>query len=162
MRTDVFEACVVGIGSPHGNDSAGWRVAESLEGLLPESVRVVASVEPTRVLSLLSEYDRVWIVDACRSEQQAGEITRFAWPDERIDRKWSLSGHGVGLAEALDLAETLGSLPSKTVLYTINIDKCCVPEVPENDLSEEIVEAVQKVRDLLREEIGGEQKEYIG
>jgi len=143
-------ACVVGIGSPHGNDAAGGRVVEGLQALLPPSVQVLTTTEPTRLLPVLGEYWQVWIVDACRSEQQLGTITRFVWPDERIDRRSSLSGHGIGLAEVLELAETLGSIPEETVIYTIDIG--LKKSEPDGGLSPEVAVAVREVRGRLVDE----------
>jgi hydrogenase maturation protease len=141
----------VGIGSPHGSDAVGWLVVDGLDALLPPSVRVVVSAEPTRLLPLLVAHRRVWIVDACRSEQQVGTITRFAWPDDRIDRRGMLSGHGVGLAEVLELAETLGSIPSRTVVYTIDIGR--EPSTPDSEVAADVAAAVKVLRERLCDEV---------
>jgi hydrogenase maturation protease len=147
------EVCVVGIGSPHGSDAVGWRVVEGLAALLSPAVRVATLAEPTRLMPLLDEYDRMWIVDACRSEQQVGTISRFAWPDDRIDRSWTLSGHGIGMAEVLELAETLGAMPAKTVVYTIDIGR--EPSDPDGEPTADVAAAVRELRKRLVDEIVG-------
>ena len=151
MNNNKWEACVVGIGSPQGNDSAGWRVVENLQSRLPRSVCVVAASEPTRLLPLLGDYQRVWIVDACHSKQRSGIITRFVWPDDRIDRRWTLSGHGIGLAEVLKLAETLGTIPRETIVYTIDVG--CEPNQPGGPMAAEVAGAVRVLRQRLLDEI---------
>ena len=115
VSSSEYEITVVGIGSEQGNDAVGWRVVEELAALLPTSALAVTLTDPLQLMPLLGEYARVWIVDACRSEQRVGTISRFAWPDERMDRRGALSGHGVGVAEILELAETLEAIPRETV-----------------------------------------------
>lgn len=144
-------ACVVGIGSPHGGDAVGWRAVESLASLVPEGVRVVVLSEPTRLLPLLNEHQRVWVVDACRSEQAVGSITRFVWPDDRIDRTWCVSGHGIGLAEVLELAENLGRSSASTIVYTVDIGYEAI--VPDSELADVLSRSIERLRYRLRDEV---------
>lgn len=152
----MSKTCIIGLGSPHGDDAVGWRVVEELDKWLPLSVRVMTSTEPTELMPLLGAYDRCWIVDACRSEQQMGTITRFTWPDEQIDRRWSVSGHGIGLAEVLELARTLGSIPRETVVYTIDIGQ--EPRWPEGHLTAAVAAAAALLRGRLIAEVVAHQR----
>lgn len=158
MNHSESKACVVGIGSPHGSDAVGWRVVDGLGELVSPAVCVATLTEPTRLMPLLDGCGRAWIVDACRSEQPIGTISRFAWPDDRIDRSWTLSGHGIGLAEVLELAETLGAAPAKTVVYTIDIG--CEPNVPDGELSVPVAAAAREVRQRLLDEIAKHQLSF--
>ena len=152
MNGNQNKGCIFGVGSTQGNDAAGWQVVKSLGAALPSSFVTMSLTEPTELLASLDRFDRVWIVDACRSEHKVGTITRFVWPDDRIDGRWSLSGHGVGLAKVLELAGTLGSLPRETVVYTIDVGRN--PIMPGEKLADEVADAVLILRDQLLYEIG--------
>jgi hydrogenase maturation protease len=61
------------------------------------------------------------VVDACRSGNRAGAITRLHWPDRRIAVRHGRSTHGIGLAEVLRLAERLGELPNNVEVCGIEV-----------------------------------------
>ena len=162
MNDSTLKSCVVGVGSPHGNDAVGWRVADELRASVSESVEVFQVREPTQLLSLPGNYTRVWIVDACRSSQPPGTISHIAWPNDQIGRNWALSGHGVNLAEVLELGTTLGRLPDETILYTVDIGDA--PSAADREFCPEVNAAVKVLVDQLSDEIvakvGGPQRDF--
>lgn len=104
---------VLGIGSPHGDDRAGWAVIAYLQELLgPTAVPLLSLDRPgMALLEYLSAARRTWLVDALWLPERAGEILR---PTEaelaRRDRR--MDCHGFGVAEALALGEALGQRPA--------------------------------------------------
>ncbi|MGW8229213.1 MAG: hypothetical protein ACWGOW_09945 [Gammaproteobacteria bacterium] len=70
---------------------------------------------------LVANCDVVVIVDALLSDQPAGQVISLSWPVP-YDRYPSIcSSHGIGVIDALQLAATLGQLPSQTYLLGITI-----------------------------------------
>jgi hydrogenase maturation protease len=132
---------VVGIGSPHGDDQAGWEVVKQLsDRLMAEFTFRKASV-PHAILDWLHSELNVHIVDASLDSEpgvrrysirpqpdQSLQITQrqtvnadfveMAFPDVR-----SSSSHQLGLVSVLQLASTLGKLPSQFTLWTVSIDQ---------------------------------------
>ena len=99
---------MIGIGSPHGDDAIGLRVAERLarEGL-PPGVAVVARDRPG--LALLDDLEpapAAVLVDAVRAGNKPGEVQRV--PPAALTRSRLGSSHGLRVAETLALAEALG------------------------------------------------------
>ena len=115
---------VLGIGSPSGDDQAGWLTVDALLGCgVPASDELVIDKldrPGAHLISLLENADWVIMVDAMQSGGQPGRIQRFDrndWPAYRE----GLSSHGLGVLDALLLARELGRLPSRIDLYGIEV-----------------------------------------
>jgi hydrogenase maturation protease len=115
---------ILGIGSPSGDDQAGWL---TVDALLARGVRTGAGIVVEKLdrpgvalIPLLERAARVILVDAMQSGGEIGRIQRFDqtdWP--RYGH--GLSSHGLGVIDALSLARELGSLPPWLDLYGIEI-----------------------------------------
>lgn len=113
---------VIGIGNPdRGDDAAGREVARLLRGTLPDGVEVVEhNGEATALLARLDGIAAAFLVDACASGAPAGTVRRFDVVAAPLPLDaFGLSTHGLGLSEAIELARTLGRLPSRCIVYAI-------------------------------------------
>lgn len=116
---------VVGIGSPHGDDRAGWETVRSLAQLLGETtermIRTAAS--PADLLDWLVGVRQLHVCDACRTRSPMGTVHRWIWAAETGVREsigqCHSSSHQIGVAAALELAETLGILPPEVIVWGI-------------------------------------------
>lgn len=103
----------MGLGSSLGRDDAiGLALVRALSGEAPFEARCVLleSADAATVASLLLEWQRpVVFVDAADMDIPPGEYRFFPDKDASILLKTSsVSTHGLGLAEGLELARTLG------------------------------------------------------
>lgn len=110
---------IIGLGTDTGgDDAAGLLVARRLRELGVEALDY--SGEVLGLLELWEGATSVILIDAMRSGRPAGAITvleaRQAPP---AAGQFQLSTHGLGLAEALALADQLGRLPARVVIYGI-------------------------------------------
>lgn len=112
---------VLCIGNPdRGDDAAGRTVARALRALLADVEIIEEAGEATRVVARLEGADAAYIVDACNSGAEPGDIRRFDASAGPLPRAaFGASTHGFGLAEALELARALGALPPRCVVYAI-------------------------------------------
>jgi len=115
---------ILGIGSPSGDDQAGWLTIDALAACGVRADRELGIDRLDRpgahLISLLENAGRVLLVDAMQSGNQPGRIKRFdqnAWQDYTH----GLSSHGLGVLDALSLARELGKLPPRIDLYGIEI-----------------------------------------
>lgn len=115
---------VVGIGSPAGDDRAGWLVAQALA--TRRGVRVPAGVEVRMLdrpgpalLEAIAGVDVAVLVDAMRSGAVRGTVRRFDLAGALTLRSAPVSSHGFGLAETLALGAALERLPPVLVVYAI-------------------------------------------
>ncbi len=98
---------VVGIGqSLAGDDGVGVAVATRVRELAPD-LEVIAPTDPTRLVDLLETRERVVIVDAVMSAEDPGRVLCLR-PEQFAERGLGgVSSHGIGVAEAVDLARAL-------------------------------------------------------
>jgi hydrogenase maturation protease len=118
---DRSEIVVAGFGSPHGDDQAGWKVIARLAQRPQLPARLVPIREGTQLIYELDGCRKLILIDACRSNGQRGTISRFCWPDLQIHQRHNHSTHGMGLCNALELAERLGRMPSDVEVFGIEI-----------------------------------------
>lgn len=112
-------AWVIGLGSAFGDDRAGWEVVAGLRERLPVGVRCHRAADPLAVLDAPAGCELLLVIDACQGAGPPGTLHRFEWPDARLITVGATSSHGVGLVAALDLAATLGRLPPKVVIHSV-------------------------------------------
>lgn len=143
---------LVGVGNPaRGDDAAGRSVARRMRGTVPAEVEIREhDGETASLLALLEVADRAFLVDASRSGAAAGTVRRFdASAGPLPAASLGLSTHGLGVAEALELARVLGRLPPQCVVYAIEADSTAVGTEP----SGAVRAAVEEVSGRLRAEL---------
>ena len=142
---------IVGLGSPHGDDQAGWQFVELLRHRPTLPARVVAISDVTQLVDHLDGCSRLLIVDACRTGAPVGTITWLKWPDPRIQQRHSHSTHGLGIWEALHLAARLGRLPPVVDVFGVEIGQWKPGQRP----SREVLPALAELESLIVSEIRG-------
>ena len=114
---------VIGLGSPFGDDRAGWAVAERLAALpavATRDVQVALCRSPGSELpGLLAAAEVAILVDAVRYRGAPGTVYRWSRPEPSLFGEARLSSHGLGLRAGLELAQALGDLPREWLLYGI-------------------------------------------
>ena len=115
---------VIGLGSPFGDDSVGWRVIELLRGHLPVDADLVAVDRPgATLIQWLPGVHHLIIVDALQSGAEPGSVVRVG-PSDLATPPGGLSGHGLSLADTFQLASRLGCLPARIEIYGVEIESC--------------------------------------
>lgn len=113
---------MIGVGSrERGDDAAGLLAAAFLRTRVPEGVDVVCrSADPVSLFDAWEGAEHVWLVDAVMSGAAAGTVHRIdAGGEGLLPRPRCRSTHGLGVAEAVELARTLGRLPPSLIVYGI-------------------------------------------
>lgn len=118
---------IIGVGSPFGDDRAGWSVAEQL-AISALAVSSASQIE-VRILDrpgtlLLAEFGKsngVILIDALRSGALPGTILRLEVDEVRAAHSL-LSSHGMGVAQSIGLAQSLGCLPACFAFFGIEVD----------------------------------------
>jgi len=145
---------ILGIGSPSGDDQAGWLTIDALlaGGVHAGGEVVIEKLDRpgANLITLLDGAAWVILIDAMQSHEAIGRIQRFGAADWPAYRQ-GLSSHGFGVLDALALARELGSLPRRLDLYGIEIG----PVSPGKPAGSEIQAAAQQLArqiaaDLLR------------
>jgi hydrogenase maturation protease len=130
---------ILGVGSPHGDDQAGWRVLDSLR-TRPSVVgaEITAIGQPVELLDHCPGCDRLILIDGCQTGAAPGTVTCLRWPDSRIPEQHGRSTHDLDLASALRLADALGRLPRTVVILGIEVAQCR----PETGLSSAVARSL--------------------
>jgi hydrogenase maturation protease len=114
---------ILGIGSPSGDDQAGWLTVDALLAIEVQSKEIdIQKLDRpgAHLISLLDDTAWVILIDAMQSHEAVGHIRHFGAADWQAYRH-GLSSHGLGVLDALALARELGNLPARLDLYGIEI-----------------------------------------
>jgi hydrogenase maturation protease len=114
-------ALVVGIGNTScGDDAAGPEVALRVAGLDLPDVEVVVHGGPLALVEDLAEHAEVVVVDATAPRGEPGRVrvVEVGSTPLRFEPAFG-SSHGIGVAEAVELARALGHLPRRLTLIGV-------------------------------------------
>ncbi|WP_454781843.1 hydrogenase maturation protease [Legionella sp. WA2022007384] len=146
---------VLGIGSPFGDDQAGWNVAMELKRQLANHTHSAPYVliechdrPGVRLIELISGFDTIFIIDAVKSGSEIGTVHRFQ-KDALLDSEPRFSTHGISILQTLQLASVLNELPDNLLFYGIEINAITLDE----RLSPPVVQAIAEVTHQLLEEL---------
>lgn len=114
---------VIGVGSPWGDDQAGWLAAAALRGLFAEDrVEVKALDRPGPALCAhWQRNDSVVLLDAVRAHGESGRIHCVEGAEIAGLGGASLSSHGYGVAQAVALATALAAMPRRLCLLGLEV-----------------------------------------
>ena len=111
---------ILGIGNILLSDEGiGVHVANELfKRVLPENVSVVeGGTDGFRLLNVITEADRLIVIDAVRGEGEPGSIYRFDIDDvKRCPSGFKTSVHQIGILEVIDLSGLIGQTPHTTII----------------------------------------------
>jgi hydrogenase maturation protease len=112
---------VLGLGSPFGDDRAGWWVVHHLRGNVPPSVDLVTLDRPgAALIHWMTGVRHLVIIDAVVDDGPPGRILKV--PLERLTQVTSrYTSHQLTLVATLQLARTLGDLPTLVEIYGVTI-----------------------------------------
>lgn len=113
---------LIGVGTlDAGDDAAGRLVARHLHGAGGFDVVGLTGIAADLLLAFEGR-DRVLVVDACRAGGAPGEVHRIDAHRDALPAGLSLtSSHGMGVAEAVQLAQALGMMPARLAIWAIEL-----------------------------------------
>ena len=141
---------IIGVGNQfRSDDSVGVLAARTLSetGLFDCSI-VEHQGDGANLMSLWAGFTNVIIIDAVSSGSEPGTIFRLdASVQEIPSRFFNYSSHAFSVAEAVEMARTLGSLPDSMILYGI--------EGKDFSNGTELTDPVRKALDTVISELTG-------
>jgi hydrogenase maturation protease len=119
MKTEC-RPVVIGVGNEFRSDDAlGLLVARELRRRVGDSIEVrEMSGEGAELMEAWTPESCVWLIDAVRSGSPPGTVHRVDATEARVPA-WFFSSHQFGVAQAVEMARTLGRLPRRLILYGI-------------------------------------------
>lgn len=120
-QTRLSKTIIIGIGNEfRGDDAAGLVVARRLKGVCPDADVREQSGEGGLLMASWEGYDTVVLVDAVEAGLAEGQIVGFEASREPVPTKFfHYSTHDFSLAEAVEMARALGTLPPTVWVYGI-------------------------------------------
>ena len=152
MAANNARTTVIGIGNPdRGDDAAGRLATRRLAGAVPPAIEVSEQDgEVTSLLAAIENAAAVYLIDACASGAKPGTVHRFDVAAGPLPHEtFSLSSHGLGLAEAIELARALGQLPPRCIVYAIEAGSV----EPGGAVSPAVSAAIEETSERVRREL---------
>ena len=141
---------LIGIGNPwRGDDGIGHAVVYALQDT-PGLTTATTFGEPAELMDLWQGHDPVILVDAIVTGAVPGTLHRLD-AAEPLPRTARYSSHGIGLADAIELARALDALPANLVIY--GIEPACLEDGA--SLSPELADRIAEVAARIRAELEG-------
>lgn len=136
---------IAGIGSPHGDDQAGWEVARKIERRNYNHVCVKLARTPADLLDWIDPAMDLLICDACQGAGEVGSVHQWEWPCGQLDEiRWS-GTHQMSLVGVLALASQLGRLPKQVRICGVELDSNHSGETLSQAVQAGIVAAVESI-----------------
>lgn len=110
---------IAGVGSPHGDDRAGWLVIEALHRLGYPTSRAVCLRHPTDLWTVAGEETTLWLCDAGAGSAAPGTICHCRWPEQPLPRDRPHSSHGLPLGDVLELLRPFPARPLQAEIWII-------------------------------------------
>jgi hydrogenase maturation protease len=120
--SEMPRVLVIGVGNPdRGDDGVGRSVVCRLRQQIPSTVSVIELAgDALALIEAWEGFSAVILVDAMEPATKPGKIHRFNLTNNPLPiTATPHSSHAFGLAEAIELARSLGRLPSALVAYLI-------------------------------------------
>lgn len=147
MKTETL---IVGLGSSHGDDQLGWRVAERLAAVAnAPGVTVRRACSPADIFDWLDAAERLIVCDACQNLGVPGRVHHWSWPDDRLLELRFAGSHDLGLAAALALADRLGLLPAEVSIWCAEGVAFGPGESMSPPVEASVAEMVERIQDEL-------------
>ncbi|NQV15651.1 hydrogenase maturation protease [bacterium] len=143
---------VIGIGNRlRGDDAIGPMVIDALRERHDTELKLVdAGNDALGILEYFDNQGSIMIVDACRMNKAPGTVLEFnASKAAMVLDMDPLSLHGLGLAEALQMAESLQMLPSELKIIGIEPDSIQFSGNLSPPVQRALIIATEKVQDEL-------------
>lgn len=141
---------VVGVGSPQGDDAVAWEVTRIVQQQRHWAADIQFHVVEggQRLLDVLDGTGTLFLIDALAPAGCPGAIRRFDWPDQQVEVLRPGSTHDLRPAQALQLADSLGTLSPRIAIFGIEAAEL----VPGQKLGREVAAAVPElVRTIVSE-----------
>lgn len=121
---------LVGVGSAHGSDQAGWQLAQRVAASFAGQVELRLARAPSDILDWSSpELPQLMICDAYCDPHAAGQLRRWRWPTQELDDTRFSGSHDLPLAVTLSLADQLRLLPANVQIWGLATG-AAVPAAP--------------------------------
>ena len=146
-------ALVIGVGNPYRRDDGfGVAVLERLRELAVPGLQIVEeSGEPAALIARWSGKSVAIMVDAVTSGARPGSIHHLecgngVW--DLGDRAASASTHGLGIADAVELAKALDQLPTRLVIIGVETEDVTNGTGLSNAVAAAVDPVVKKIADI--------------
>ncbi len=136
---------VVGLGSHHGDDQAGWLVVSRLKQLGYPSPKLASLLHPAEMFDVIDAEQPLAICDACLGNDAPGSIRCFSWPTDKVVYERASVSHDLSLGDVMELGRELRCLPQQARIWTVNADSWSAGSEP----SLEVQAATIRVADAI-------------
>lgn len=134
MSAGQRSTMVVGLGSPNGDDQAGWRVIDLLLARVGNVCQLRYAKVPHELIDWIGDIDVLHVIDACETNDDRSAVSQYRVSVDDHDvtllnnqnrrtatlpRLRSNSSHQMDFGSVVQLARQLQRLPDCVTIWTI-------------------------------------------
>lgn len=123
---------IVGLGSHHGDDQAGWLVLERLRERHFPLTQMMRLQHPVDLLDVSNVEQSLIICDACCGSGDPGSIHLFRWPSDQLSYQRASGSHDLSLCSVMELGQQLGCFPKTADIWALEVEACSAGSEPSN------------------------------
>lgn len=146
----MSDTVIIGVGNQfRGDDGVGRIVSQRLRSKLPPGEEVFeSSGEALSLMELWGGASKVILIDAAEAGEEPGAVSRMDASLEALPSDFfHMSTHAFSVAEAIEMARSLGQLPDTVIVYGIQGASFEHGEGLSPAAQQGAAEAVQRIRD---------------
>lgn len=147
---------IIGLGSHHGDDQIGWKLAEELGRLTGIPFRQAAV--PADILLWLAGIDELYICDASQNAGHPGKLHQWIFQSEQhplhdvlaeLEMLHSINTHQMSLPATLTVGQRLKMLPPYIVIWAIEGAAFSVGQSVSQELTDQLPDLVNRLAGVL-------------
>jgi hydrogenase maturation protease len=138
---------VIGVGNEYrSDDGIGLLVARRVREQRSDVACIEASGEGASLMAQWRALDHVVLIDAVRSGSRPGRVHRLDARNQSIPSDFfHYSTHAFGVAEAVEMARTLGTLPEQLIVFGIEGKKFDAGRAPSPEVDAVVDDVMNRV-----------------
>jgi hydrogenase maturation protease len=149
MTSPSPKQLIVGVGSAHGDDQAGWQLVDTLKARSGVSAQLRKARVPHDMIDWFDGCETLHVVDACDRQTSLLRMDISTGHIPAAIETRSSTSHQISVAAVVELADSLDLLPQRVMLWAIPGESFD----PDGQVGDRCRRQIERCADLIEREL---------